>query len=105
MVGKTRVEMVGGIDTLTIHFVNKLVRRKKGCAVVTLAERLFLYVGSILGLGGCAVGWAGFGIPLPLIQRGGQYFFQLNIQKKGPQQSKQLIVTASDNNSVGPLIP
>ena len=51
----------------TIHAIYKRVRRNKGYKGITILESLIICIGSIPGLGGCAAGWAGFGIPLPLI--------------------------------------
>jgi hypothetical protein len=52
---------------LVIHVVYKRIRKSKGYTGITLFESLIICIGSIPGLGGCAAGWAGFGIPLPLI--------------------------------------
>ena len=55
------------INGVAIHFAYKAIRRKRGYTGITLVEGLFIWVGSVPGLGGCAVGWAGFAVPLPLI--------------------------------------
>ena len=55
------------IFSVAIHFVYKMYRRKKGYSGITLIEGLFICIGSVPGLGGCASGWVGFGVPLPLI--------------------------------------
>lgn len=55
------------INSVAIHFAYKAIKRKRGYTGITLVEGLFIWVGSIPGLGGCAVGWAGFAVPLPLI--------------------------------------
>ena len=52
---------------IVIHLAYKRWCRSKGYNGITLLESLFILVGSVPGIAGCASGWAGFGIPLPLI--------------------------------------
>ena len=52
---------------VVIHLIYKKIRQNKGYTGITILESIIICIGSIPGLGGCAVGWAGFGIPLPLI--------------------------------------
>jgi hypothetical protein len=55
------------INSVAIHFAYKAIRRKRDYTGITLVEGLFIWVGSVPGLGGCAVGWTGFTVPLPLM--------------------------------------
>ncbi|WP_460237142.1 hypothetical protein [Aurantivibrio plasticivorans] len=61
------VAMLVFVFAVIIHLLYRYVFRRGKYEGITFLEVAFISVGSVPGLAGCAIGWAGFGFPLPLI--------------------------------------